>query len=117
MSQDNLLHDSQAEAGPFFVGRDVRFENFQALAGRYSRSIVPNFQGTFGSASSAANDLDFTARIHGLSGIQQKVEEELSRRLILRLNENKGLLKHEWYTIRTSAASERISQSGRWPTS
>src|SRR5438270_11187841 len=86
VSQDNLLHDSEPKAGPFFVGRDVRFENFQALAGRYSRSIVPNFQGTFGSASSAANDLDFTARIHGLSGIQQKVEQRLPKQLLIGLD-------------------------------
>src|SRR5438477_3351731 len=86
MSQHNLLHDSQAEAGPFFVGGDIRFEDFQALAGRHSRSIVPNFQGTFGSASSAANDLDFTARIHGLSGVEQKVEQRLPKQLLIGLD-------------------------------
>src|SRR5438045_5283374 len=87
VSEHNLLHDRQAQAGPFFMRGDIRLENFQALTGRHSVAIVANFEGGFRSVCPAANDLDFAAWIHRLSRIQQKVEQRLPKQLLVGLND------------------------------
>ena len=41
--EDDLLHDRQAQAGPFLIGGEVGLENLRAILRRHARAVVGNF--------------------------------------------------------------------------
>src|SRR6266567_1575751 len=44
MRQNDLLNHGKAQASPFLVGGEIRFENLRAMLGRHAGAIIANLE-------------------------------------------------------------------------
>src|SRR6266536_4062601 len=83
VGQHDLLHHGQTEAGPLFLGGEIRFEDVGAMFRGNARAVVADFDEGFGGAGFAGEDLDFALRLDHLGGVEQQVEQRLAEQLFV----------------------------------
>ena len=83
MGLDNLQDHRQPKAGALLVGGEIGFENFPALFGRHTGTVVTNLEARLGPAGSPGGKQDVSVLAHGLKGVQQEVKQRLPQQLLV----------------------------------
>ena len=91
MGQDDLLDHRQAEAGPFQMGGKIGFEDLGAVLGRNARAVVANLENEPARILFGGGHLDVAAPFDGLDGIDQEIEERLSKQWFIGLDGRQGI--------------------------
>ena len=90
MSQDNLLDDGETQSGAPVVGSEIRFEDIATDRLRNTWTIVVDFQSGRVTGAAMDFDADQPARMKGLNGIDEEVEEYLSKELFIGVDDKGG---------------------------
>src|SRR4051812_13386444 len=75
VGEDDLLDDGKAKASPLFICREIGFENFCAMLGRHTRTIVANFDIGIGRSRLAESQFDIAAVIDRLNGVEHEIKQ------------------------------------------
>src|SRR5208282_2376133 len=79
VGKDDLLDDGQTQAGAFFIGGEIRLENFLAALGWHARTVVADFERRLGGVDVPCQNLNLSPHVHRLDGVDQKVEQDLAK--------------------------------------